>query len=107
MNREHSTTEGEMKDIWDRLTRGEESIKSAHKRIDELKDLSKGITDLAASTAQVATETKALREDFIKMDGKVETLENKPIKTYNTVVTTIITSVCSAGVGYLIATLFA
>ena len=35
-NLEHVMTEKEMKDIWERLTAGESSIKSAHKRIDNL-----------------------------------------------------------------------
>ena len=36
MNTEHRTTEREIKEIWERLTKGEASIKSAHHRIDDV-----------------------------------------------------------------------
>jgi chromosome segregation ATPase len=103
MNTEHRTTEGEIKEIWERLTAGESSIKSAHHRIDSLQELSKSIKDLAVSTAQIATETKALREDYEKADKRIETLEEKPTKRYETFVTAILTGLGTGIVGYLLA----
>jgi hypothetical protein len=49
--------------------------------------MSKSIQDIALSTAQIATETKALREDYVKADKRIEELESKPIKRYDTFVT--------------------
>ena len=103
MNTEHKTTEGEIKEIWERLTAGESSIKSAHQRIDELQAMSKSIQDLASSTAQIATETKALREDYAKADKRIETLESKPIKRYETFVTALLTGLATGIVGYILA----
>lgn len=103
MNTEHKTTEGEIKEIWERLTAGESSIKSAHHRIDALQEMSKSIQDLASSTAQIATETKALREDYAKADKRIETLESKPIKRYETFVTALLTGLATGIVGYLLA----
>lgn len=103
MNTEHKTTEGEIKEIWERLTAGESSIKSAHRRIDALQEMSKSIQDLASSTAQIATETKALREDYAKADKRIETLESKPIKRYETFVTALLTGLATGIVGYLLA----
>jgi predicted nucleic acid-binding Zn-ribbon protein len=100
---EHKTTESEIKEIWERLTAGESSIKSAHKRIDSLNDMSKSIQDIALSTAQIATETKALREDYVKADKRIEELESKPIKRYDTFVTAFITALCSGVAGYLLS----
>lgn len=102
MNTEHKTTEAEIKEIWQRLTAGEASIKSAHKRIDELKNQTKSISDLAISTHDIAMEVKALREDYKKADERIEKLEEKPIKRYETVITTVITALCSGVVGYLL-----
>ena len=102
MNREHIPTEGEVKDIWDRLTKGEESIKLAHRRIDEMKEMSDNINKLAISSVQMATEMKAIREDNAKVDKRLKHLENQPIKNYNTIVTTVITALCSGAVGFLI-----
>ena len=102
MTTEHKTTEAEIKEIWQRLTAGESSIKSAHKRIDELKIQTKSISDLAMSTHDIAMEVKALREDYKKADERIEKLEEKPIKRYETVITSILTALCSGVVGYLI-----
>ena len=106
MNTGHKTTEAEIKEIWQRLTAGESSIKSAHKRIDELKIQTKSISDLAMSTHDIAMEVKALREDYKKADERIEKLEEKPIKRYETVITTILTALCSGVVGYWLSFLF-
>lgn len=103
MNTEHKTTEAEIKEIWQRLTAGESSIKSAHKRIDELKIQTKSISDLAMSTHDIAMEVKALREDYKKADERIEKLEEKPIKRYETVIVSFLSALCSGVVGYLIA----
>ena len=101
-NAEHKTTEKEIKEIWERLTAGESSIKSAHHRIDSLEEMSKSIKDLAIATAQIAAETKALREDYEKVDNRVVTLESKPVKRYETFVTAILTGLGTGLVGFLL-----
>lgn len=102
---EHKTTEAEIKEIWERLTNGEASIKSAHHRIDNLQEVSKNIKELAVSIAQIAVETKALREDHEKSIGRIEVLEDKPLKRWDTVATAFLTAIGSGVAGYLIATL--
>ena len=106
MNTEHKTTEGEIKEIWERLTAGEASMKSAHHRIDGLQEMSKDIKELATATAQIATETKALREDYLKVDKRIETLESKPAKRYETFVTACLTALGGGIVGYLLNFVF-
>lgn len=103
MNREHTLTEVEFKEIIERLTSGESSIKSAHHRIDALQEMHKTIKDLAVATAQIAAETKALREDYNKADKEIQELKEKPTKRYETVVTTILTALCSGVVGYALS----
>lgn len=100
---EHITTEKEIKEIWERLTRGEQSIKSAHHRIDSLEKLAESVNNLAISTSKIADETKKLREDYAKADERIEELEEKPMKRYETVVTAILTAICGGVVGYLIS----
>jgi chromosome segregation ATPase len=102
-NVEHKTTEKEIKEIWERLTKGEASISSAHKRIDSLEKLADSVNNLALSTSQIALETKALREDYVKADERIESLEEKPVKRYETVITAILTTLCGGVVGYLVA----
>lgn len=103
MNSEHKTTEGEIKEIWERLTAGEASIKSAHHRIDSLEKLADSVNNMAISINQIATETKALREDYIKADERIEELKEKPAKRYDTFVTAILTGLGTGIVGFLLA----
>ena len=103
---EHKTTEGEIKEIWERLTAGEQSIKSAHHRIDNLEKLAESVNKMAISTNQIAAETKALREDYVKADTRIEELERKPQKRYETVITAILTALCSGIAGYLLSFIF-
>lgn len=103
MNREHTVTEVEFKEIIERLTAGEASIKSAHKRIDELQAMHETIKDLAVATAQIAAETKALREDYNKADEEIQTLKEKPTKRYETVITAFLTALCGGVAGYLLS----
>ena len=95
---EHKTTESEIKEIWERLTAGESSIKSAHQRIDNLEKLAESVNSMAISTNQLAIETKALREDYVKADERIEELEKKPIKRYETFITALLTGIA----GYLL-----
>ena len=103
MNREHITTEAEMKEIWDRLTKGEASIKSAHHRIDGLEKLSDSVNALAIATSKIADETKKLREDYNKTDEELQEIKEKPIKRYETFVTAIITTISGGVIGYLLS----
>ncbi len=102
-NVEHKTTEKEIKEIWERLTKGEAGIKSAHIRIDSLEKIADSMHEISISTNQTVAEIKALREDFKRADERIEELEKKPIKRYETVVTAILTAVCGGVVGYLVA----
>ena len=101
-NTEHRTTEAEIKEIWERLTSSEASIKSAHHRIDGLQETIKSIKDLAVSVAQIAIETKALREDSEKTNNRLASLENKPAKRYEAIITVIITALGSGVIGYFL-----
>jgi uncharacterized coiled-coil DUF342 family protein len=102
-NVEHKTTEKEIKEIWERLTKGEAGIKSAHHRLDGLEKLANSVHEMSISTNQTVTEIKGLREDFKKVDERLEDLEKKPIKRYETVITAILTAICGGVVGYLIS----
>lgn len=98
---EHKTTEGEIKEIWERLTAGESSIKSAHHRIDSLEKIANSIHEISISTNQTVAEIKALREDFKKADERLDVLESKPVKRFETFVTALITGFAGVLIGYL------
>ncbi len=103
MSNEHKVTESEIKEVWERLTSNEASVKSAHHRIDNLEKLADSVNNLALSTSQIASETKALREDYNKADAELQELKDKPIRRYETFVTAVITTLCGGIIGYLVS----
>lgn len=102
-NTEHKTTEAEIKEIWERLTAGESSIKSAHRRIDSLEKIANSMHEISISTNQTVAEIKALREDFKRADERIDRLEEKPTKRYETFVTALLTGLATGIGGYLLA----
>lgn len=59
-----------------------QSVKSAHHRIDKIeKDVSE-IKELTIAVKEIAMETKATREDVNDMNSRLKTVENKPVKEY-------------------------
>ena len=83
------------KEVWERLTAVEQSTKSAHHRID-------GIEKLTESVHIIATETKAMREDVNDITSRVDEIEKRPTKRYETVVTAIITAIVGGLIGYFV-----
>lgn len=83
------------KEVWERLTAVEQSTKSAHHRIDTLDKLTE-------SVHIIATETKAMREDVNDITERVDEIEKKPNKRYETVVTAIITALVGGLIGYCV-----
>jgi len=83
------------KEVWERLTAVEQSTKSAHHRLDSLDRLTESVHILA-------TETKAMREDVSDITSRVDEIEKRPTKRYETVVGAIITVLVGAVIGYVV-----
>ena len=77
------------------VTAVEQSTKSAHHRIDTLDKLTE-------SVHIIATETKAMREDVNDITERVDEIEKKPNKRYETVVTAVITALVGGLIGYCV-----
>lgn len=58
------------------------SCKSAHHRIDKMEADIGEIKELTIAVKEIAMETKATREDVNDMNGRLKTVEEKPIKDY-------------------------
>ena len=80
-------------DTTDKLAHIEESLKSAHKRIDSIDSLTKSVYELASSI-------KTMQHDIKDMSDRVKTIEEKPAKRWDLIVTTAITAVVGILVGY-------
>lgn len=73
----------------------EESVKSAHKRID-------GIDTLTQSVYELASSIKAMQRDITDMSGRIRTIEEKPAKRWDLIVSTVITTIVGVAIGYLL-----
>ena len=51
---------------------------------------------------KTCNKCKVCIEDVTAANTKIESLEEKPIRRYDTIVTTIITALCSGVVGYFL-----
>lgn len=72
----------------------------------DVKDLKKvfdKINSIAISTEKLAVEMKYMREEQAKMDSRITTIEEKPVKRYDSIVTYIITTIIGAAIGFFIS----
>lgn len=100
---EHKTTESEIKEIWERLSAGESSIKSAHHRIDDVEKKQDDLADLVSSVKVLADREARVEEDVTEIKTDVKELKEKPNKRYETFVTAFITAISGGIVGYLLS----
>lgn len=74
----------------------------------DVKDLKKvfdKINSIAISTEKLAVEMKYMREEQAKMDSRITTIEEKPVKRYDSIVTYIITTIIGVVIGFLVSLL--
>ncbi len=71
------------------------------RRILKLEDIFENINKLTVQIEKLALETKYMREDYNDIDSRVMVLEQKPVKRYDTVVTTIITGLIGIVIGVI------
>lgn len=79
-----------------------QSVKSAHHRIDKMEDDIGEIKELTIAVKEIAMETKANREDVNKMNERLENIEKKPANNWDKIVTTSIGTIVGAIVGAII-----
>ena len=82
-------------EIHERVSALEQDQKSVHRRLDNLEKL-------VESVHTIATETKAMRGDVNDITKRVDEIESRPKKRYDTIVTAIITACVSGVVGYIV-----
>ena len=78
----------------DKIAHIEESLKSAHKRIDSIDSLTKSVYELASSI-------KTMQHDMADMSGRLKTIEEKPAKRWDLIISSAITAIVGVIIGYL------
>ena len=81
----------EEKEVWERLTRAEQSIKSAHHRIDSIEKLTQSVSDMVI-------EVKHMREDMNEMRTELDEVKNRPVTIWNKLLWALTGSVVSGTV---------
>lgn len=83
-------------EMHERMTAVEQSVKSAHLRLNHFEKLVESVHTLAV-------ELKETRKNVSEIKEKVEEVEHRPQKRYDTLITAIITSLAGGVVGYLVS----
>lgn len=81
----------------------EHEIDEINRRLDKLDKIFDTVNKLTIQIEKLALETKYMREDYNDLSNRVISLEQKPAKRYDTVVTSIITGIVGALIGALMA----
>ena len=71
----------------------------------DVKDLKKvfdKINSIAMSTEKLAIEMKYMREEQNKLDNRITTIEQKPVKRLDNIVSYIVTTIIGAILGFII-----
>lgn len=81
----------------------EEREKSNTHRIDKLEEEVSEIKDLTIAVKEIATETKHMREEQNNMSKRLSTIEEKPAKNWDKVVSTAIGTIVGGLIGAVLA----
>ncbi len=94
------------------VTKNAESLKSIHKRTDELSKEVSNISEIAISVKEIAVETREMRKDVNKVDDEIVATKNRireiekiPMKRWNGVVEKAISILVAGVVGYMLSNL--
>ena len=84
------------------LARQEEQIKGLARRMDNLEKLTESVNKLAISVERLTAQQATNDTEIEKLTGKVNDLEAKPAKRWETVIAAIISALVGAGIALLI-----
>lgn len=76
-------------DLTERVTSVEQSVKSAHHRIDELSDSNKSLTE-------IVVEMKYMRRDLNELIERMSNIESRPVRKAEHFVNALISTVVAA-----------
>ena len=81
----------------------EKAFENLEKRVEKLEHIYETINNLTLQIEKLAIETRYSREDLNKVMSRVDVLEHKPEKRYDSIVTTAITGVVGAIIGAIMS----
>lgn len=86
-----------------RLTEVEERSKSNTKRLDEYKKKQDDLLELVGAVKVLATREEQVETDVKEIKADVKSLTQKPAQKWEKAVTTVLTTIIAAVVGFMLA----
>lgn len=90
------------RELGERVTKVEESAKTAHKRLDTLEGQLRAINTLATSLAAMTTEMGHVKESLHSIDSRLYSIEQRPARRWEAVVGQVLSLLTAAAVGYFL-----
>lgn len=82
-------------EIYERVTATEQSLKSAHHRIDEIAENNKSISE-------ILVEMRYMRRDLNKIIERVNIVEGRPGRKYDVIINAVITALIAAVISIIL-----
>jgi len=80
-----------------------ESLKSAHKRIDDLVKVTDSIQELSKASTAISVEVRLLAQNVTGIAEKLDAVRQEPAKKWDTLGAKIISIAVALAVGYILA----
>lgn len=87
------------KEVWERLTSVESSVKSAHHRLNLIEKLTQSVSDMVV-------EVKHMREDLNNMHKELDEVKNRPLKFYDKLMWAVVGAAASGLVSLALSQIF-
>ncbi len=82
-------------ELAERVTAAEQSVKSAHHRIDELAESNKTLTE-------IVVEMKYMRRDLNELIERMSNVEARPVRKFDHIVNALLTALIAAAVSLFV-----
>lgn len=96
-------TDKDLQEMSLKVAKTEDSVKHAHRRIDELQNITKAFYELAADVKVMVNEMTNMKSDISEIKKKVDEREGEPNRLMFNLKSTLITSIVAALIGAIIA----
>lgn len=83
----------------------EKEIEFIKQELAEVKHINSDVRELAIQLKELVIEMKHMRETQINHENRIKSLEEKPSKRYDSVISYTITTIISLIIGFIFATL--
>ena len=82
-------------ELAERVSSVEQSVKSAHHRLDELADSNRSLTE-------IVVEMKYMRRDLNELIERMSTIESRPARKYEHIVNALISTIIATAISFIL-----